>query len=57
MEQILNYIFQYGVGTLCVAYLIYFQSTTMKEMLKTLGSINDRLTVIETHIGIKEKGE
>lgn len=57
MEQILNYIFQYGVGTLCVAYLIYFQSTTMKEMLKTLGSINDRLTIIETHIGIKEKGE
>lgn len=55
MEDILNYIFQYGVGTLCVAYLIYFQSTTMKEMLKTLGSINDRLTIIETHIGIKEK--
>ena len=49
MEQILNYIFQYGVGTLCVAYLIYFQSTTMKEMLNTLSSIDKRLTVIELH--------
>jgi hypothetical protein len=28
----------------------------MKEMLNALGNINDRLTVIESHIGIKEKG-
>ena len=55
MKEILDYIFQYGIGTICVAYLIYFQSTTMKEMLKALGSINDRLTIIESHIGIKNK--
>lgn len=55
MKEILDYIFQYGIGTICVAYLIYFQSTTMKEMLRTLGSINDRLTIIESHIGIKNK--
>ena len=55
MKEILDYIFQYGIGTICVAYLIYFQSTTMKEMLKALGDINGRLTVIETHVGIKEK--
>lgn len=54
MEQILQYIFQYGVGTLCVAYLIYFQSTTMKEMnntllkmIDTLNGINLRLSIIE----------
>ena len=57
MKEILDYIFQYGIGTICVAYLIYFQSTTMREMLKALTNINDRLTVIETHVGIKEKGD
>lgn len=57
MKEILDYIFQYGIGTLCVAYLIYFQSTTMKEMLKALGDINNRLTVIESHVGIKDKEE
>ena len=56
MKEILDYIFQYGIGTICVAYLIYFQSTTMKEMLKALTNINDRLTIIESHVGIKKKG-
>ena len=49
MKEILDYIFQYGIGTLCVAYLIYFQSTTMKEILNTLGSMDKRLAVIESH--------
>lgn len=60
MEQIINYIFQYGVGTLCVAYLIYFQSTTMKDMnntllkmIDTLSGINTRLSLIEDKL---EKG-
>lgn len=62
MEEILQYIFQYGVGTLCVGYLIYFQSTTMKDMnntllqmIDTLNGINTRLSVIENKID--RKGE
>ena len=61
MENILNYIFQYGVGTLCVAYLIYFQSTTMKDMnntlvkmIETLNGINTRLSIIEDKLERKE---
>lgn len=50
MQEILDYISNYGVGTLCVAYIIYFQNTTMKEMLQTLKGIDNRLTVIETKI-------
>lgn len=57
MKEVLDYIFQYGVGTLCVAYLIYFQSTTMKEMLNTLSSIDKRLTVIESHHNMNDKEE
>lgn len=61
MEEILNYIFQYGVGTLCVAYLIYFQNTSMKEMnatllkmIDTLNGIDKRLSIIEDKL---ERGD
>lgn len=63
MEEILQYIFQYGVGTLCVAYLIYFQSTTMKDMnitllkmIETLNGMNTRLSLIEDKID-RKKGD
>lgn len=47
MEEILQLISNHGIGVVCVGYMIYFQCTTMKEMLKTLGTINTRLTIIE----------
>ena len=53
MEELIKLMADNGLSVVCVAYLIYFQLTTMKEMLKTLGSINERLTIIETHIGVK----
>lgn len=55
MNDLIQLISTNGIGAVCVAYLIYFQSTTMKEMLKTLGSINERLTIIENEM--KEKKE
>ena len=51
MEQIIQMIVDNGIGVACVVYLIYFQSTTMKEMLATLNTISERLTAIETKIG------
>lgn len=53
MEELIKLMVDNGLSVVCVAYLIYFQLTTMKEMLRTLGSINERLTIIESHIGIK----
>lgn len=53
MEELIKLMIDNGLSVVCVAYLIYFQLTTMKEMLKTLGSINERLTIIESHIGLK----
>lgn len=54
MEEILQAIANYGTGFVCVAYLIYFQSTTMKDMnntqlkmIETLNGINTRLSIIE----------
>ena len=47
MKEIADMIMNYGLGIVCVVYMIYFQNTTMKEMLRTLGTINERLTIIE----------
>lgn len=47
MEDVIQLLSNYGLGIVCVAYMIYFQNTTMKEMLHTLGTINERLSIIE----------
>ena len=57
MEELINLITNNGIGIVCVAYLIYFQSTTMKSMLKTLGTINERLSIIENKIDRKEENQ
>ena len=61
MEEILQAIANYGVGVVCVGYLIYFQSTTMKDMdntqkkmIETLNTINTRLTIIEDKLERKK---
>lgn len=53
--EIINYIVENGIGVVCVAYMIYFQNTTMKEMLKTLNDISSRLAVIEDKIENKKE--
>lgn len=55
IKELLDYVFQYGIGTFCVIYLIYFQNTTMKEMLNTLSGINTRLSIIEDKLENKHK--
>ena len=55
MEELIKLLVDNGIGVACVAYLIYFQSTTMKEILATLNSINSRLTVIEKTVSIEKE--
>lgn len=57
MQEIMDLIFNYGVGIACIGYLMYFQSTTMKEMLNALNNINNRLSVIEDKLENKKKKE
>lgn len=57
MQDLINLIINNGIGVVCIAYLIYFQATTMREMLKTLESINTRLTKIETKIEVSREEE
>ena len=53
MEDMVKIIADNGISIVCVAYLIYFQSTTMKQMLDTLSSINTRLAIIENKLDDK----
>ena len=57
MEDLINLITQNGIGVICVAFLMYFINTTMKDnnkilddMQKTLVSINDNLTALATRV-------
>lgn len=43
MPDIINLIINNGIGVVCVAYLIYFQTTTMKELSKNQEKTNDLL--------------
>ena len=43
MADIINFIVSNGIGVVCVAYLIYFQSTTMKDLSKNQEKTNDLL--------------
>lgn len=55
MTEIINLLTNNGIGIVCVAYMIYFQQTTMKEVIKTLQTISERLTIIENQIRKGEK--
>lgn len=53
MEDLIKLIVDNGISIVCVAYLIYFQSTTMKEHSKILSLIEQRLAKIELQVGAK----
>lgn len=57
MEQLINLITQNGIGVICVAFLMYFINTTMKDnnkilddMQRTLVAINTNLTTLSTRV-------
>ena len=53
MDALIKLIVDNGISVVCVAYLIYFQSTTMTRMLSTLNLISGRLAKIETKLDIE----
>lgn len=50
MNDLIQLIVNNGIGVVCVAYMIYFQLTTMKEMNKTLTEITTTLKVMNQDI-------
>lgn len=50
MADLINLITQNGIGVICVAFLIYFINTTMKDNNKVLGDIQQTLVSIDTNL-------
>ena len=50
MQDLIQLIVNNGIGVVCVAYMIYFQLTTMKEMNKTLTEITTTLKLMNQDI-------
>ena len=57
MKEIIDIITNNGIGVVCVGYLIYFQLITMRDLTRTLESINTRLAIIEDNMGPQHKSE
>lgn len=54
MEGLIKLLADNGISVVCVAYLIYFNLTTMKDLVTALNNINVRLTVIEDKLENKK---
>lgn len=50
MNDLIQLIVNNGIGVVCVAYMIYFQSTTMKEMNKTMTDVSTSLRLMNQDI-------
>lgn len=48
MEELVNIITQNGIGVVCVGFMIYFISTTLKDNNKVLDEIQKTLVSIQT---------
>ena len=46
MDEIMQAIANYGVGIVCIGYIIFMQNTTMKEMNATLNKMNNSLELV-----------
>ena len=50
MEDIINLIFNNGIGVVCVAFMIYFINTTLKDNTDVLNKIQQTLVAIEVNL-------
>lgn len=57
MGDLINLITQNGIGIVCVAYMIYFQNTTMKKIAENMNENNKVLQSIDFRLSEIEKKE
>lgn len=50
MEELITLITQNGIGVVCVAFLIYFINSTMKDNNKILDEMQKTLVAIQTNL-------
>ena len=62
MKDCADLIMNYGIGVICIAYFMYFNSTTLKSMTETMNEVkqslilfNERLENIEQSLNKAKK--
>lgn len=62
MKEVADLIMNYGIGVICIAYFMYFNSTTLKSMTETMNEVkqslilfNERLENIEQKLDKTKK--
>ena len=50
MEEILNIIANYGIGVACILYFMYFNNTTMKQLIETVNKVNQSLILFNERL-------
>lgn len=50
MQELINLITQNGIGVICVAFMIYFINTTMKDNNKILADIQKTMVSIDANL-------
>lgn len=55
MQEIVELITDNGISVICVAFMIYFINTTMKDLQNTLVEINKSLITLSTRVEALEE--
>lgn len=50
MEDVINVIANYGIGVVCILYFMYFNNTTMKQLLETVNKVNESLILFNERL-------
>lgn len=50
MEDVVNIIANYGIGVVCIIYFMYFNNTTMKQLLETVNKVNESLILFNERL-------
>lgn len=50
MEEIINIIANYGIGVACILYFMYFNNTTMKQLIDTVNKVNESLVLFNERL-------
>ena len=50
MEDIINVIANYGIGVACILYFMYFNNTTMKQLIDTVNKVNQSLILFNERL-------
>ena len=50
LEDIINIIANYGIGVVCILYFMYFNNTTMKQLLETVNKVNESLILFNERL-------